>query len=46
MWALVYIPEDGLLYEQHIAASLLDLLTDVQDVLSLLAQDAIHLGVV
>ena len=40
------IPEDGLLDEQDVAARLLDLLHQVEDVGPLLPQDPVHLGVV
>ena len=39
-------PEDRLLDEEDIAARLLDLLADVEDVLSLFSEDTVHLGVV
>lgn len=41
-----YEPENRFLYKQHIAAGFLDLLADVQDVLSLFLKYAIHLAVV
>lgn len=40
------VPQDGLLNEQHIAPSLLDLLHQVQDVGSLLTQHSVHLGII
>lgn len=40
------IPEDGFLDEQHVAASLLNLFHQVQDVSALLSQHTVHLGVV
>ncbi len=42
----MYSPENGLLYEQHAAARLLNLLTDVENVLPLFTQDTVHLGIV
>lgn len=41
-----YLPEDGLLDEQHVTASLLNLFHHVEDVSTLLPQHAVHLGVV
>ena len=40
------VPENGLLDEQDVAASLLNLFDQVKDVGTLLAQHAVHLGIV
>ena len=40
------VPEDGLLYQQDIAAGLLHLLDNVEDILTLIAKHAVHLCVV
>lgn len=40
------LPEDGLLDEQDVAARLLDLFDQVEDVGTLLAQHTVHLGIV
>jgi len=36
-------PEDGLLYEEDVTADFLDLFDNVEDVLALVSQHAVHL---
>jgi len=40
------VPENGFLYEKDIAAGFLHLLDNVEDVLTFIAQHAVHLSVV
>ena len=41
-----FLPQYGLLNEEHIAARLFDFLTNIQNVLPFLSEDAIHLRIV